>query len=142
MRTDIRCLESLELALWRPPSPLGMLIPFPTTSYLFGVCSNAGTVPTSGWCVSGKPAPCTTEGRVVMGALSRGALRSWVRNRSSRQGRAAQVWSVPRCSHAPLVDASFFVTLQQDGSEGPECLFSVSMTIVLRLLESPHYSRF
>lgn len=75
-----------------------------------------------------KRAPCRMEGSVVMGAISRGALHSRVRTRSSRRG------AVPRRSHTPPVGVSFFVTLQQDGSEGPKSLFSVSMTSVLRLL--------
>lgn len=88
--------------------------------------------------VGGQPAPCRTEGREVPGA--KGHL--WVKTGPpGRAGRARAPW-LPSCPHAPLVDVSFFVTLQQDGSEGPKSLVSISMTVVLRLLEEPHYSRF
>lgn len=121
-----------------PPAPAGNACPTPTTSYLFGVCSNAGTVPTASRCVGGKPAPCRTEGREEPGAKGPLGVKTVPPGRAGR----AHALCLPSCSHAPLVDVSFFVTLQQDGSEGPKSLFSISMTVVLRLLEAPHYSRF
>lgn len=97
--------------------PFGNAYPLPTTSYLFGVCSNAGTVPTSGWCVGGKPTPCRlegrVEGRVVMGAISRGALHSWVRTWSSRQG----CWLSLFCASA-LPHASRWCQLLCDAAAG------------------------
>lgn len=44
------------------------LSPFPTTSYLFGVCSKAGTVLTAGCCVGGGPS--WQEGGTVTGAVT------------------------------------------------------------------------
>lgn len=82
--------------------PLGRSVPFPTTSYLFGVCLKAGTgLTTAG---VGTPALCRRKG---------GGEEP-----PSRQGCAGGAWvAVHLCVLGTSV--SFPVALQQDGSDGP-----------------------
>lgn len=104
-----------------PQSPSGTLCPLPTTSYLFGVFSKAGTGLTTGWC-GGEPAVCRTEG------WWRGhpAKQVWTRSRLQAGLPAGPGWRL-LCAGARV---SALVALQREGSEGPKSFFKVYVTVV------------